>query len=67
MSVHQCRRLRIVYVAGNRTVFDPFDGFVDDEQRHEEPLARDHRLPKAILYLDVKPRCVENTVDEVCF
>ena len=38
---------------------------VDDEERHEEPFARDNGISEAILDLDVEPRRVEDAVDEV--
>jgi len=31
---HQCRRFRIIDIAGDRAVLDPIDGFVDHEQRY---------------------------------
>ena len=53
-DLHQCCRFRIVYVAGNRSVPDPLDRFIDHEQRYKKPFARDHRLSEAILDLDVR-------------
>ena len=58
-------RLWIISVIGNRSVLDPFDGFVDDEKRNQEPFTRDNRLPEAILDLDVEARGTEDAVDQV--
>jgi hypothetical protein len=55
----------IVYVVSYRAIFDLIDGLIDDEQRHQEPLTRDHRLSEAIFNFDVKLRRPENAVDHV--
>ena len=64
-DAHQCCSFRIVRVAGNRSVLDPIDSFVDQEQRYKEPPARDHGLSKTILDLDIEPRGVKDAMDEI--
>src|SRR4051812_3278099 len=65
VSAHQGRRLRIVPVVSNRSILDPTNSLVNHEQRYEEPFTRDHRLSEAILDLDVEPRRLEHTMDQV--
>jgi hypothetical protein len=55
----------VVDIFGNRAIFYPLNGLVDDEQWDKEPLARDHRISKTVLDLDIKPRRIEDAVDEV--
>ena len=44
----------VVDVIDDCSVFDLFDHLVDDEQRHEEPFARDDGVTEAIFDLDVQ-------------
>jgi hypothetical protein len=41
------------------------NGFVDYEQRDEEPLSRNDRLPKSVLDFDFKASRTEYAVDQV--
>ena len=46
-------------------VLDAFNGFVNHERGYAEPFAWSYRIPVAILDFDLKPRRVEDAVDEV--
>ena len=64
-ALHKPRGLRVVDVVGDAAVLDALDGFVDDEERHEEPLAGLHRVAEAVLDLDVELRWAKHAVNQV--
>ena len=54
--LHQLRCLGVVDVAGDAAILDACDGLIDDEQRHEKPLLRLHRMTEAVSDGDVGNR-----------
>ena len=62
---HQPRRLGIIPIIRDRSVFDALDRLVDYEKRNNEPFARNDRIAEAVLDLDVEPRWIKDAMDEI--
>src|ERR1051325_3109868 len=64
-DLHQFRGLGVVDVFSDRPILDTADGFVDDEERHQEPLPRPDGITEAVGDPYVQLRSIENAVDEI--